>query len=406
MADDLTAVRECALTLPRIDTHSHVECGFPSLEEEARALAGMMETTPGLIAARVVAEGCRVLYGIDPGAYLTPDGPAEIFALAAALRARGASQAFETALDTAHITRQFAFTGQVGFQEHMAENCPLRAFSSRIDLLAYLDPYITAGNDRAFTPDGRRDDFSFYSSLCGFLGPLPNLDAYLAAIDTAIDGWRQHGVVGLKIGLAYTTGLNFAAPTPTAARAAFARGEAMTAEEVRTVQDYAVHHALAACLRHHFPVVIHTGFLIWGHGDLRQANPMLLHPLLADARYRDLTFVLLHGGAPAYVGETTYLAGVFPNVIIDFTWMSWMQRTRFRQALAEWLEVVPPTRFVWGSDSGSPENIVGIDSVTRHEIADTLSDLITRRILDERASLRFLEASYRETARRVFGVEL
>ena len=404
MANSLTAVRECALTLERIDTHSHVEATFPGLEEEARAIAGMMEMAPGLIAARVTAEGCRVLYGIDPGVYLTPEAPAALFARAAALRADGAAHAFTVALDTARITRQFAFTGQVGFQQHLAENCPLRAFSPRIDLLAYLDPYITAANDRAFTPQGRQPDFCFYRSLCGFLGPLPDLDAYLAAIDAAIDGWRQHGVIGMKIGLAYTTGLDFTAPTPAAARAAFARGDAMTPDEVRMVQHFAVHHALAACVRRHFPVVIHTGYLIWGQGDLRQANPMLLHPLLTDPRYRELTFVLLHGGMPAYVGETTYLAGAFPNVIIDFTWMSWVQRGHFHRALAGWLEVVPPTRFVWGSDSGTPETIVGIDYVTRRAIADTLEQLIAERILDERAALRFLEASYRETASRVFGV--
>ncbi len=260
MTKSMTTVRECALTLERIDTHSHVEASFPGLEEEARALAGMMETTPGLIAARVTAEGCRVLYGIDPGVYLTPEAPAELFARAAALRAAGAAHAFSAALDTARITRQFAFTGQLGFQQHLAVNCPLRAFSERIDLLAYLDPYITAAHDRAFTPQGRQPDFNFYRSLCDFLGPLPDLDAFLAAIDAAIDGWRQYGVIGMKIGLAYTTGLDFTAPTPAEARTAFAHHEAMTLSDVRMVQNFAVHHALAACLRQHFPVVIHTGY--------------------------------------------------------------------------------------------------------------------------------------------------
>ena len=130
---------------------------------------------------------------------------------------------------------------------------------------------------------------------------------------------------------------------------------------------------------------------------------MLLHPLLIDARYRELTFVLLHGGTPAYVGETTYLAGVFPNVIIDFTWMCWVQRAHFRRALAEWLRWCR-RRVLFGVRTAAPRRVSPHRHVTRREIAETLEDLIAERILDERTALRFLEASYRETASRVFGV--
>ncbi len=45
-------------------------------------------------------------------------------------------------------------------------------------------------------------------------------------------------------------------------------------------------------------------------------------------------------GDNPYVGETTYLAKMFPNVVIDFTWISWMSRARFRQALREWHRVM------------------------------------------------------------------
>ena len=163
--------------------------------------------------------------------------------------------------------------------------------------------------------------------------PLDSFDDYLAGIDAHVDAWRRHGVVGMKTALAYTIGLSFTDPSLDQARAAFAKKRDMTQADATVVQHAAFRHALLACQRNKLPLVVHTGFQIWGHADLRQSNPMLLHNLLVDPRYKDLSFVLLHGGNP-YVGETTYLARMFPKVAIDFTWISWMTRARFRLGAA------------------------------------------------------------------------
>jgi len=220
-------------------------------------------------------------------------------------------------------------------------------------------------------------------------------------LDAAIDSWRSHGVVGMKTAFAYTIGLEFTDPSLEEARAAFAKKRDMTSEDVTAVQHYAFRHALLACLRNELPVVVHTGFQIWGHSNLEQSNPMLLHNLLIDKRYQDVTWVLLHGGNP-YVGETTYLARMFPNVHVDFTWISWMTRARFRMALAEWLEVVPHGKFCFGSDSSSPESIVGSGEITREVIANVLEDQMARRIIDERIAIDFLEHTYVKTPTRLF----
>ena len=177
----------------------------------------------------------------------------------------------------------------------------------------------------------------------------------------------------------------------------------MTPTDFYDVHDYAFHHVLKACKRNGFPVVIHTGFQIWGHSSLSQANPMLLHNVISDPDYKDLTFVLLHGGNP-YVGETTYLAGMFENVVIDFTWIGWQTPARFRMALAEWLTNVPHDRMCFGSDSGTPETIVGIDHVMRTNIAAALEMCLEDGTIDERYAMEFIENTYRETPKRVFGL--
>lgn len=385
----------CARTLSRIDTHSHMGEPLADLREVAKGFE-TSQTSQKMTDYRVMAVGCRELYGVDPGPHLGPGAPEELFKRAEQLRSRGFKAAILAAMDKASISLQLAFCG------HRPEESPLLDLTPRIRLIAYIDAAI-AGDDFAFCPDGRRADFCYYESLCAHFGTLGELGDYLGALDETIDGWKPAGIVAMKTALAYTLGLRFGDPSPDEARSAFRKKGVMTPAEVRIVQDYAFRHALLACRRNDLPVVVHTGFPIWGHGDLSQTNPILLHNLLVDPRYRDVTFVLLHGGNP-YVGETTYLAGMFPNVILDFTWISWMVPTRFRMALAEWLETVPHNRLCWGSDSGSPETIVGIDCVVREQIAEVLDDLIRRRVIDDGAAFSFLQDAYQNTPKRVFGV--
>jgi len=392
-----TQLREAALTMERIDTHAHLVDVYPDLKTDVAAY-GHFEITPHVIDSRVKAEGCRVLYGIDPGSHLRPDAPAGLFDAAAALRKQGAWQAIGHALDAARISRQLAFCNHKPAGTRPFAGTPLR---QRLAYLAYVDEAIN-GHGEYPCPDFAVPGFTYYQGLCDGLGALSSMNDYLAALDATIDGWRAHGVVGMKAAIAYTSGLAISDPPLAEARTAFGRKNDMTAADFRSMHDYAFRHCLLACKRNTLPVVIHTGFQVWGHSALGQSNPMLLHNLLADRRYRDITFVLLHGGNP-YVGETTYLAGMFPNVFIDFTWIGWMTPARFRPALAEWLAAVPHDRMCWGSDSGNPESIAGINSIVRRLIADVLESCMADGTIDEHYAMEFLENTYVNTPARLFG---
>lgn len=389
----VSRVRKLAMDLPRIDTHSHFGPDIGPGVGPLPANGPVVE----LSQHRNVAEGIRGLYGIDVGPLYRADGPPEVEVRARALRSLGTRKAIEAALDAEHIATQLAFCGTepkwATLQKEMAP---------RVKLLAYIDDLIT-GAHNTFCPDRPWGTFDYYGLLAAQAPPLDTFDDLARAIDERVDSWRSHGVVGMKTAVAYTIGLAITDPTVEEARSAFARKGAMTLADATTVMHAAFRHALKACLRNRLPVVVHTGFQIWGKADLRQSNPMLLHNIISDPRYKDLTFVLLHGGNP-YVGETTYLAYTFPNVVVDFTWISWMSRSRFRQALREWLEVVPHNRLCWGSDSSTPETIVGNGRNTRAEIAGVLEQMLRERMMDERAARDFLVACYQTTPARVFGV--
>ena len=393
-----TEMRKRALTMERVDTHSHFHGQDRELKDIAEEYVRFNPRFTCKSDNRIIAEGCRRLYGIDPGAYLRPDSPAGIFEKAAEFRAGGIESAFRKTLDICHISTQLIFTN------FTPQDSPLLwGMAPRVRALAYIDDLI-CGEPRVYSTDGKRQDFCYYDSICNHLGPLDDLDDYLAKMDGVIDTWCENGVVGMKTALAYSVGLKFSDPAQSDAREAFAKKKSMSHADTRLVQDFAFRHALEACRRHDLPVLIHTGAFAWGRSPLEQGNPMLLHDILTAEKYRDVTFVLLHGGLPSYVGETTYLAGICPNVIIDFTAAPWCFRSRFAQALGEWIEWIPDNRFCFGSDSTSIETIAGADIVSREAIADVLEHLVEKRITDEAAALDFLELTYLETPKRIFGL--
>ncbi len=394
-----TEIKNLAMNMPRVDTHCHLVLeennSFPDLKTIAKELDDFA-VKGNMVESRIISLGCKKMYEIDVGIFFRENSPGKCFRKAKELRAEGTKKALEKTFEADNISNQLCFS------DFFPQNCSLTKLSPKIKLLAFIDDAV-AGNFFAFCPDHSDMEFNYFESICEHFGKLASLSDYLDALDSCIDNWRKFGVVGMKTAFAYTLGLEFIDPTLEEAKSAFAKRTDMSPSEIKIVQHYAFRHALLACLRNELPVVIHTGFQIWGHADLRQSNPMLLHNLLIDKRYKDLTFVLLHGGNP-YVGETTYLARMFPNVIIDFTWISWMTRARFRLALAEWIEIVPHAKFCWGSDSNFPENIVGIGQIVREEIGIVLEDLIERKIIDEETAIQFLEHTYQKTPKRVFNL--
>ncbi|MBA4386818.1 MAG: hypothetical protein C0404_02485 [Verrucomicrobia bacterium] len=384
----MSKVRKAAMGLSRIDTHGHLVGEIPALESLAVSETAM-DGIDRYYGNHMMAIGCRELYGIDIGPMLTSVAPKQLFKKAAKLRAGGKQAALGEAFRKAKIETQFCFCNFRG-----ADADAKLAIAPHVRLLAYLDEAVLGS-----LPQGD----NYIAGLEQVHGKLNSLDDLLASIDRNIDAWRAKRVVGMKVSLAYYGhGLDLRNPTREQAVAAFARREKMTVEDRAFVRDFCTRHAFDACLRNKLPVVFHTGFLAFGNANIMGANPALLTPAFTDPRWEKLQFVILHGGYP-YAGETGYLASRYANVALDFTWISWMSPARFRQALAEWLAVVPLTRILWGADSGTtPESIVGIDYVTRQIVADVLEQQIAEGFIDEQRAIRFLELSYHENARRIF----
>ena len=203
----MAQIREMCLNEKRIDTHGHFSECFPTLKEQADQFISFPTTQP-LIDSRVAAEGCRTLYGMDIGSFLRPDSGPLLFTKAAELRKRGAWQTIEVALDKANIDKQLAFCSFRAQETRPFADAPNQ---NRLSYLAYIDQALNS-HEHYPCPDFPQTDETVYMRLCDLFGELNTLEDYLDELDREIDGWRSHGVVGMKTAIAYTSGLSISNP--------------------------------------------------------------------------------------------------------------------------------------------------------------------------------------------------
>ncbi len=384
-----STIMKASMDTPRVDTHGHL---YGDIRDLTRGGLGVL-----------LLDGCEALYGMTIERPPKPETLENVRKAAAELRAGGREATLKTTFETAHIRTQIGFCNfQVSDVEQKLD------IQEDIRFFAYIDSAIL-GTQVGW--DGMKGLMarggSHIASLEETHGTkLEDLDALLSIIDSSIDAWKANHVVGMKVSFAYLDhGLAITDPPRVDAERAFAKREEMTLEESAAVRDFALRHACDACLRNGVPVVIHTGYPAGGTVNVMQTNPALMQGMFMDPRWADLTFVILHGGYP-YTGETAYLAAKLPNVMLDFTGLPTHIPASFRQAMGEWLEMVPSGKFVWGSDSHLyPEQIVGIDRFSRRMIGEALELQVADRMMTEDQALRFVEKVSYGNADRIFGLK-
>ncbi|HOI49134.1 MAG TPA: amidohydrolase family protein, partial [Prolixibacteraceae bacterium] len=121
--------------------------------------------------------------------------------------------------------------------------------------------------------------------------------------------------------------------------------------------DYLMHRVLDLARQYNKPIQIHTGLQAGDGNYIENANPALLANLFL--KYRDVRFVLFHGGYP-FGSELASLAKNFRNVYIDLCWLYIISPSYSERYLHEWLETVPANKILaFGGDYENVENIYG-----------------------------------------------
>lgn len=226
---------------------------------------------------------------------------------------------------------------------------------------------------------------------------VSDLDDYVAACGEVFTRWRRLGAVAFKDQSAYFRRIDFAPPKRTAAEAIFVRllttpsGQILGQEETATLSDWLFHCFLRLAAEWDMPVQIHTGYLTFLRNDVRNANAMHLVPLLE--MHRDVRFDLFHANWP-YSGEWLFLGKNYPNVRLDFCWLTMMDPIGTRRLFEQALAVVPHGKIHgYGSDLGDcVERAWAHAALARDGLAAALANAIDAGWLDQSEALAVANA--------------
>jgi predicted TIM-barrel fold metal-dependent hydrolase len=151
------------------------------------------------------------------------------------------------------------------------------------------------------------------------------------------------------------------------------------------------------------PVQIHTGLQAGDGNYIENSNPALLANLFL--KYRDVKFILFHGGYP-YGGELATLAKNFQNVYIDLCWLYIISPSYSERYLHEWLETVPANKIMaFGGDYHNIENVYGHLLFAKQIIGNVLVDNVKDGYFSEEEAIKLADMMLRDNAVNLFQLE-
>jgi len=299
----------------------------------------------------------------------------------------------------------------------------------KIDL-AILDPIdevdptpLERFNRHFFAPVFRVDS---YISVCnrvdltaleGKTGvSIHSLDDLLRAMNRDFERATAAGVVGVKVGVAYSRPLRFEKVSKADAERLFnqlsrypivsgatTQRPPVSWTEVRPLQDYLLHEAIRRSLEYNLPIQVHTG-LQEGNGNfIANANPIHLVNLCVE--YGDARFDIFHAGYP-YVSEVATMAKNFPNVYVDMCWVYAISPWVARRALHEFIETVPANKiFGFGGDYIFVEGAYAHAEMARDNLSRVLAEKVMTGYLREDEACTLAHKLLRTNAVRFYGLQ-
>lgn len=407
--------------LPVLSTHEHIGClpssgsgpnvwgfrvdAFPGSEVEHTCLLDLLLSP--YFRWFLASAGCPVpperLYGALP----EPD-QRRIFELIAPYlresRASGLFLALDTALqDLYQVNLKDLLTGRTSWWElsgRIRENYgrglsrwasdALRRCGMRRAIKLVHVSYLTeladgrtgasyATESSFFEPVLRVDDlmgYPFEGTACSFEHIGEYLDVEISDTDSADEAVvrafalvDRFGLPAVKQAQAYFRPLSFRRVSREDAEPAFhALGDGASDEKtLAVVKDYIGGRILDHAASRGLPYQVHTGMV-----NLPTTNPVLLTSTI-DA-HPDVDFVLLH--CYPYLSEAGYLARTKRNVYLDAAWLTLQSPTVLRQALSEWIGLVPSGKIFLSGDATSVEEAYGAAVWHRRVLAAVLDEKV------------------------------
>jgi hypothetical protein len=244
------------------------------------------------------------------------------------------------------------------------------------------------------------------------VGALPaDLAGYENFVRNTMAENQKRGGVAVKFEAAYFRTLYFTDPPREKAEAIYAKyhsGGVPTAEDYRLFQDYIFRVIVDQAGKLKLPVHFHSAVGIGDYFSLRQGNVLNLENVLRDPRYKNVTFVLLHGGWP-YEREAALLTAV-KNVYLDTSLQSEMlYPSQFKSVLKQFLTLYPD-KMMFGSDAFPFNDALGAEEsfwlavhTSRTALAGALAELVSERAISEDQALELAHLYLHDTAAKLYG---
>jgi hypothetical protein len=222
---------------------------------------------------------------------------------------------------------------------------------------------------------------------------------------------QKRGGVAVKFEAAYFRTLYFSDPPREKADAIYAKyhsGGVPAAEDYRLFQDYIFRVIVDQAGKLKLPVHFHSAVGIGDYFSLRQGHVLNLENVLRDARYKNVVFVLLHGGWP-YEREAALLTAV-KNVYLDTSLQSEMlYPSQFKSVLKQFLTLYPD-KMMFGSDAfpfndalGAEESFWLAARTSRTALAGALAELVSERAISEDKAIELAHLYLHDNAAKLYG---
>ncbi len=280
------------------------------------------------------------------------------------------------------------------------------------------DFVIVDGNDRSFGDPKKmryvqrfnylgfssKEDFEKLTKQNGV--KIKSLDDLTVALEKDFQNSIDKGFVAVKNGTAYSRTLYYEDVDKIKAEEVFEtiiKSDAVLSfENVKPLSDYMWHRTIELARKYNKPIQIHTGLQAGDGNYIENSNPTLLANLFL--KYRDVKFILFHGGYP-FGSELASLAKNFQNVYIDLCWLYIISPSYSERYLHEWLETIPANKIMaFGGDYHNVENVYGHLLFAKEIIGNVLIEKVRDGYFSEDEALKIATMILHENAINLFGL--
>jgi hypothetical protein len=396
--------------IPIYDNHSHATFPDDSDMDAQAAPPGessvlrLRETNPEFVAA------AKSLFNY-PYDDFSPEHAKWLIDKKKAAEASGSTAYWDSILDKLNI--EICLANRVALAPYLDPH--------RFHWVFFVDSFLFPLNNRDQT--GKNSDLGVYIPLQEKVLQRYEKQEHISTIPADLAGYesflrqtladnQKKGAVAMKFEAAYFRSLYFSDPPREKAEAIYSKyrsGSAVPSEEeYHTFQDYIFRILIEQAGKLNLPVHFHSAVGIGDYFSLRNGNPLNLENVLRDPRYKNVNFVLIHGGYP-YTLEMIWLTAA-KNVYTDSSLMGYyVYPSELKNILKQWISLYPE-KIMFGSDAFPFNDAVGAEETfwlaarsARTAIAQALAELVAENAVTESQALELAHLYLHDNAAKLYG---